>query len=125
LALIATGEIVPGDYARLAALLGRNSSHRIIMIVLDSPGGTLSEAARLTEVIRDRRWASLVVGGAECASACFLLYVAAPMRFIYPGALIGVHSVSDGGTETFASQAFTTQMARLAASPSKVSIVTE
>jgi len=87
-------------------------SRDIVSIALDSPGGSILEAVKLTDAIREHRWSTLVLGGSQCASACFLLFAAGTQRYAGIGALIGVHSASDSGAETLGSLAVTTLMAR-------------
>ena len=107
------GPIVPGDFKRLINfLLAMPPTDRITAYALDSPGGNVVEAETLAEAIT-RLDTSIFVGeGSQCSSACFLLFAAGSRRIVRPGALIGVHSVSENGEETIGSMAVTTAMAR-------------
>jgi hypothetical protein len=84
------------------------------MILLASPGGNLSQAAIMGEIIRSRGLVT-AVGTADpagrikpsyCASACVLIYAGGKRRFGVPGSALGVHRfvttrpVSDPVAET-------------------------
>jgi hypothetical protein len=115
--ILARGPIISGDFQRLGDFIGdMPRTDRIAGLALDSPGGNIVEASQLAALIRKIGWSVLIGEGGECSSACFLLFAAAPHRFVAPDALIGVHSASDRGEETVGSMAFTTAMAREAAS---------
>jgi hypothetical protein len=110
----AVGEILPGDndkLRRFVQALPANAS--FTGILLQSPGGNLSEGVRLASTIRDRR---ITTGVANmCASACFLMFAAGANKVVFDNARVGVHSASMHGVETVTSQAVTTLMARMAA----------
>jgi hypothetical protein len=106
-----TGEglILPGDAARLAALL----VPRPRLLVLRSAGGELAAGLALAAQVREAGLPVLVPAGGTCASACFLVLAAAPHRFAGPGARIGVHSAAAPlGGEDRDSLAATALMAR-------------
>jgi hypothetical protein len=109
------GEIVQGDADRLRAALGAVPAGKNIALLLDSPGGSVKEAALMGQMIRDGSVAVVIPQNSKCVSACFLLLAAAPRRFAASNALVGVHSASESGAETVNSLAVTTEMARAAA----------
>jgi peptidoglycan hydrolase-like protein with peptidoglycan-binding domain len=112
----ATGPIFSGDKHRLEALIDSFSAgDHVIGIALDSPGGEIDEANAMAGVLQETGWPAAVLNGSQCASACFLLFVAAKQRYVEGDALVGVHSASDDGNETTYALAATTQMARDAA----------
>jgi len=81
-AVILSGEIKSGDYARLLTFIRKDPyGFRARTIVLASPGGDLIEAIRIGRVVR-ATYQSVFVNPAigRCASACFLIYVAAVSR---------------------------------------------
>ena len=81
--LIARGRITDGDTQRLLGfLLSLPASDRVAGIVVDSPGGGLVEAETLAGVIRRAGFPLFVPPGGQCSSACFLLFAAAPNRFV-------------------------------------------
>ena len=110
----ATGPIISGDMERLAAFMrSLPESDRVLGYAMDSPGGEVVEAEKFADVVRGTHATVGVLSGAECASACFLIFAAAPRKLAAADALIGVHSASDvGGTETLGSLAMTTLMSR-------------
>jgi hypothetical protein len=114
--ILARGPIVPGDVARLGEFIDMlPKADRIEGFSLDSPGGDVTEAAKLAGLIRRFGISVLVDSGSECSSSCFLLFAAADHKFVTPDAVISVHSASQDGQETVGSMAFTTAMARTAA----------
>lgn len=110
------GPIVPGDADRLErALAALPRGQRLMGLALDSPGGSVLEGEKLATLIRANGLAVIIPSNSQCASACFLLFAAAPRRLAATDALIGVHSANERGTETETSMAVTTAMARDAA----------
>jgi hypothetical protein len=69
------------------------------VVLLSSPGGDLSQAVIMGEIIRSRRLATAVgtadasgrVKPAYCASACVLVYAGGKPRFGVLGSALGVH----------------------------------
>ncbi len=118
--LTMTGPIVPGDFDRLEALLRTlpqsetGTQVSIAGVIIDSPGGNIIEAEKIAAYVHAAEVPLIVSSGMQCSSACFLLFAAAHRRIMAPDALIGVHSASEGGEESFASMAFTTAFARVA-----------
>lgn len=49
-------------------------------IALDSPGGSVSEAIKIANYVEQSGLSVFVPANAICASACFLIYVSAPIR---------------------------------------------
>ncbi|MBV8094802.1 MAG: hypothetical protein JO110_16565, partial [Acetobacteraceae bacterium] len=94
---------------------GLSSTDRIIAIALNSPGGSIVEAAKLARVIRREGVPVIVPSGGGCASACFLMFAAAQKKVAAADAVIGVHSASLLGHENLLTMGFTTAMARSAA----------
>jgi hypothetical protein len=116
-ALSMSGEILPGDTARVLPWLFRLNEGKITpRLFLSSPGGNVLEAARLANLIHETRMPVFVRAGDMCASACFLLFAASPSRHVSPDAMIGVHSASFEGNENEASFMLDTAMARRARS---------
>jgi hypothetical protein len=110
------GPIIKGDAARLEQALGAiPASSKLSALALDSPGGNVAEAEELGRLISEHHVPVVIPSGSQCVSACFLLLASSPRRFAAPDALVGVHSASENGSETDASLAVTTLMARDAA----------
>lgn len=112
-----TGEISDGDVDTFkAAIKSANDAGKFVAnIRLNSPGGSLPEGVKLSEVIRFAKISTNVGHGATCASACFLIFAAGQTKFANYTAQIGVHGASDNaGAETMQSSAATVSMARIA-----------
>lgn len=97
-----TGEIVDGDAEDFIEGLNyyNNISVREIIIYLDSPGGLLSEAMRIADIIKSRPEIVVTrVGGLDdrdsfCASACVFIFAAGKLRYLDNDGHIGVHQFS-------------------------------
>jgi hypothetical protein len=110
--ILASGEIAPGDAERLAEVLATPAPGGRLLL-LHSEGGRLGPGLELAEAVRAAGLAVLVPPGAVCASTCFLVLAAAPVRLAARDARIGVHSAAaEDGRETINSLASTTVMAR-------------
>ncbi|MDH5527406.1 MAG: hypothetical protein OEY97_08890, partial [Nitrospirota bacterium] len=68
---------------------------RIHTVVLDSPGGWLTEGRRLRDLLARRQVTARVVR--RCFSACAVAYMGAPHRELRAGALLGFHLPSATG----------------------------
>ena len=97
-AILASGEIVPGDAAKLARALNRSSPsyHGTPQILLDSPGGVVVEAIAMAELMRKTGVTTVVPARAMCASACAsVLFVAGKYRAVEQGGQLLIHSCFD------------------------------
>jgi hypothetical protein len=110
------GQIVAGDSDAFASMLSTLSEqgHRVIGSVLDSPGGLVGEAAKIARIVSTNGIDVAVPAGAQCVSACFLIFAQGRQKHVSENARIGVHGASVGGVETTDSQATTLIMARAA-----------
>ena len=97
----AHGEIVLGDLFRFqeAVREAERGGSKVRALTLDSPGGLALAAGGLADFIHSRGFSVIVPRGAECASACFIVFAAGTTRVVAPSALIGVHeaAVTPGG----------------------------
>lgn len=115
------GPIERGDrsiFDRVAAdALSRYPSATAVFFSLNSPGGSISEAAMIAEDVRRSDTPVVVMPHAQCASACFLIFASARTKLASRSAMIGVHSVIDGasGSEDTEAKAITTELARACA----------
>jgi len=110
------GEILPGDADKLKAEIQKaNDSNRLVVTIrLNSPGGNLVEGVTIADLVRKGRIATSVLNGAQCASACFIIFAAGNEKFASYQAQIGVHGASDeNGRETTQSNSATIGMARV------------
>lgn len=68
------------------------------VVLLDSPGGSVDEAFRVSEVLRQSSVRTVVPNGASCASACAsIVFVSGRYRTVEPFGRIGQHSCSRAG----------------------------
>lgn len=99
-AILATGPIVDGDAAKLYEALSASPSlatgHKLLL--LDSPGGSVSEALTVSALFDVLSVHSIVPNGASCASACAsIVFVGSTLRTIEEGGMLGQHSCSRNG----------------------------
>ncbi len=98
--LLARGMIMPGDFSQLIGFVDTMpKARRMALLVVDSPGGLVHEAGKMAVTIRNMGLPVAVARGGVCASACALLFAAAPRRLVGEGARIGVHRASLFGSE--------------------------
>jgi hypothetical protein len=97
-AVLAQGEIRPGDARRLRAALNRigRDRHGTKELLLDSPGGTVADAWDMADVMDDVGVTAIVPNRAVCASACAsVLFVAGKYRVVDQGGRLAIHSCYD------------------------------
>jgi hypothetical protein len=101
-----SGVIEDGDDFRLNAFLRQPDSGRIKLVYLNSPGGNLYAAYRMSEAIRAAGLSTAVdASRAICASACTAIFVGGAKRYYLnaqsivdgsrQGGGLGFHSASD------------------------------
>jgi hypothetical protein len=90
-----TGKIELGDYNKFIDVF-RNLPEDIIVvgILLNSPGGNIAEALKITEVIKGQHIGTMVAPDSRCASACFLIFAAGERKVASNRSFIGVHSLT-------------------------------
>ena len=91
--LMATGTITPGISQGLAAEIERRGEY-IKTVVLNSPGGSVSDALAMGRLIREKRLATEVEAGKYCMSSCPLVFAGGVDRRTGDKAMIGVHQVA-------------------------------
>lgn len=90
--LIMKGEIKEGDYEKLLSMYNLNPTRfQALTLVLASEGGDISEAIKIGNLIK-RSYQPVFVNPeiGKCASACFLIYIAAVERGAYAES-VGIH----------------------------------
>lgn len=93
-ALLLTGTIAPGDGARLKKLLTERIGTwegRLPEVILNSPGGSVSDALELGRALRDTGLDTRMRETDICLSACPYLFAGGVERRAEAGARIGVH----------------------------------
>jgi hypothetical protein len=91
--LMATGTITPGASESFAAEVGRRGDY-IKTVVLNSPGGSVTDALAIGRLIRDNKFATEVEARKYCASSCPLVFAGGVERRAGDKAVIGVHQVA-------------------------------
>jgi hypothetical protein len=93
--VLLSGPITPGDADRLTKLAEAavQAGRPVPSLSLNSQGGLFLEGIRLAETVRRFGLVTYVEEGAQCASACFLVFVAGKEKIASYSARIGVHSV--------------------------------
>jgi hypothetical protein len=97
-AVLASGEIDPGDAAGLLAALNlaTRSRNGTKQLLLDSPGGHVDEAFAMADVMDQVGVSTVVPARAMCASACAsVLFVSGKYRTLQPGGALVIHSCFD------------------------------
>jgi hypothetical protein len=88
-----TFEKLEKTYASIAPL-----PHGLPVMLLDSPGGSVDEALKISHFLDINQTHTVIPDGAICASACAsIIFIAGSARTIEEGGLLGQHSCSRGG----------------------------
>jgi hypothetical protein len=91
--LMATGTITPGISEAFAAEVGKRGDY-VKTVVLNSPGGSVSDALAMGRLIREKKFATEIEAGKYCASSCPLVFAGGVERRAGDKAAIGVHQVA-------------------------------
>src|SRR5712672_1024779 len=91
--LMATGTITPGISQSFAAEVGKRGDY-VRTVVLNSPGGSVTDALAMGRLIREKKFATEVEAGKYCASSCPLVFGGGVERRADDKASIGVHQVA-------------------------------
>jgi hypothetical protein len=94
--LVLSGEIVPGDYAKLLARIAEDPERFFERnkLLLASSDGNAAEAIKIAKLLR-ALYTEVIVGPltGRCVGACFLIYAAASERGTDSANLLGIHRV--------------------------------
>jgi hypothetical protein len=91
--LMASGTITPGVSQNFAAEAERHGEY-IRTVVLNSPGGSVTDALAMGRLIREKRFATEVGAGQYCVSSCPLVFAGGVDRRAGEKATIGVHQMT-------------------------------
>lgn len=88
------GEIQKGDAAKLANFILKdgNMSAFLSMVFLDSPGGDVQEALKMSEILDVGFTQTVIEKDATCASACVYLWAAGSVRLMV--GQLGLHRLT-------------------------------
>lgn len=92
------GEIRDGDLARLQVLTAKVPSSQRIVMLLDSPGGSVDEGIAIGRYVYATKITTVAIQGPGCHSACTYVFLAGrdintdqPARIMMKGARLGFH----------------------------------
>ena len=90
--IVIEGTIKSGDAKRFEEFLRSDTARtsRAFAIMLNSPGGSVSEAMSIGRLVRKLTFTVTNDHDAKCASSCFLIWAAGGYRRAFPD-MIGVH----------------------------------
>jgi hypothetical protein len=72
--------------------------HGYRILLLDSGGGSVDEALKIAQLVRQNKFHTVIPNNAECASACAsIIFISGNPRTIEPFGLFGQHSCSTAG----------------------------
>jgi hypothetical protein len=91
--LMATGTITPEISESFAAEISKRGDY-IRTVVLNSPGGSVTDALAMGRLIRENKFATEVEAGKYCASSCPLVFAGGLERRAGDKAAIGVHQIA-------------------------------
>jgi hypothetical protein len=95
--LVLRGQIVPGDLGRLQSVTAKVPSNQHIVLMLDSPGGSIDEGIAIGRYVYAAKIATVAIQGPGCHSSCTFIFLAGrdhneqPMRIMMKGARVGFH----------------------------------
>jgi len=95
-----TGPIENGTAARFASAISKAEMfpHGVPVLLLDSPGGSVAEAMKISHLLDATPFHTIVPNGAKCASACAsIIFIAGKYRTVEHFGLLGQHSCSKNG----------------------------
>jgi len=87
-----TGSFDVGSAERFEAEIAARGEY-VQTIVLDSPGGSVSDALTIGRLVHENGLSTAVRGGALCASSCPIVFASGAERIASPEAAIGVHQI--------------------------------
>lgn len=99
-AVLIDGEIEVGDFERFIRLFPSvdNRAHSARYVLLNSPGGWVGEALKISEYLDTNSAHMIVADGGKCASACAsILFVAGKYKTVETEGLLGQHSCKIDG----------------------------
>ena len=89
--VLMTGEVAAGDAQRFAGTVASlGEAHATLNV--SGPGGLVGEALDIGAQVQEHGFATMVSAQAECYSACALIWLAGPRRYLAADSVIGVHA---------------------------------
>jgi hypothetical protein len=87
-----TGTFDPGSSDRFASEIGARGEY-VTTVVLDSPGGSVTDAMAIGTLIAEKGYATRIESGGLCASSCPLAFAGGRERQATIDSAIGIHQV--------------------------------
>ena len=87
--ILIDGEIIAGDDEKFRKIAAEFSD---AIVVLNSEGGAIYPAMDIGRTIKLRGYATVVLDGSSCASACALIWISGSRRIIDGGGEVGFHA---------------------------------
>lgn len=84
-----SGEIEASDVAHFQRLAISSSN---ALVLLESPGGALTPALEIGQIIRLKGFSTYVPAGVTCTSSCALIWVAGQKRLLATNGRVGFHA---------------------------------
>lgn len=97
-----SGKIDTGSFDKFksVALSVPILKHGYRILLLDSAGGSVTEALKISQLIRQLQFHTVIPNNAECASACAsIIFIGGNSRTVEPFGLFGQHSCSRAGVQ--------------------------
>ena len=88
-AILLVGDIEQRDATEFNAIAER---YQKAVVLLESNGGSTIAAIRIGEAVRSKRFATAVVNGSACNSACALIWLAGVPRVLSKSGRVGFHA---------------------------------
>ncbi|MBL8698892.1 MAG: hypothetical protein JNK67_10995 [Alphaproteobacteria bacterium] len=82
--LVLAGPVERGDFDRFKSIVERNRFKIDAIVLLDSPGGAAADGFMIGDLIREKRYRTIVAGA--CYSACALIFLGGAERYFAEGA---------------------------------------
>jgi hypothetical protein len=110
--LLYSGPVRQGDLVRLQNEVAKVAPGQRIALMLESPGGLVSEGLAIGRYIHANKITTIAIAGPGCASACTQIFLAGrdfatgkPARIMISGAQVGFHQTSIRNNENSISSA--------------------
>lgn len=102
-ALLVKNVIQRGDSLKLLRYIKKTRplSHNHVVLLLDSPGGSVAEAMKMVHALKkqNKKIHAVIPAGAHCASACAsILFLGSDLKTVEYGGNLGQHSCSSHGS---------------------------
>ena len=91
------GAIEPGDYEKFLKFIRQDFDNYIAFqnkVYLNSPGGDVVEAIRISNLLKTAYSSTLVANNGYCFSSCFLIWAGGAIRMLPNDGKLGIHRIT-------------------------------